>query len=77
MNSNHKVIFGKIHSLLREYFNENLKELEDGKYLAIADSGVWISVNDYELTIGYGVVHNHYNKKYDDVNLGIKLFLIY
>jgi hypothetical protein len=60
--------------ILKEYFKEDLKEFEEGTHLTIADSGVWISVNDSELSLGCGLICNYYNPDYDDINIGIERF---
>jgi hypothetical protein len=74
MTNIHHEIFDKIKTMLKEYFKENLKEFEEGKYLTISDSGIWISVDDTELTIGYGLASRHYNTEYDDISTGIDSF---
>jgi len=70
----HQIIFEKIKVLLKKHFGEELKEYEEGTNLTIGDSGVWISSDDKELTIGYGMTHTHYDPEYDDIELGIDRF---
>ena len=36
--------------------------------MTIGDSGVWIATDEYELTIGYGLSHTHYDPRYDSLN---------
>ncbi|MEY5046919.1 MAG: hypothetical protein RLZZ175_278 [Bacteroidota bacterium] len=74
MTKVHQDIFDKIKTSLKEHFKEDLKEFEEGTYLTIADSGIWISVDDTELTFGYGFTHRHYNPEYDDILGGIERF---
>jgi hypothetical protein len=74
MTKKHQDIFDKIKTLLKEHFNEDLKEFEEGTHLTISDSGIWISVDESGLTVGYGLTHQHYNPEYDDVLNGIDHF---
>ncbi len=67
MTKIHQDIFDKIRTLLKEHFKEDLKEFEEGTHLTIADSGIWISMDDTELTVGYGFTHRHYNPEYDNI----------
>ena len=48
----HQVIYSKIKELLKNHFGSDLKEYEDGDHLAIGETGVWISCDDSELTVG-------------------------
>lgn len=70
----HQVIFEKTKELLKRHFEEDLKECEDGAHLTINDTGIWIASDDRELTIGYGLTHNHYDPEYDDLNQAIERF---
>ena len=70
----HQVIFEKIKELLKKHFGEEIKEYEEGTILTIGYSGVLISSNDRELTIGYGMTHTNYDPDYDDIGLAIDRF---
>lgn len=50
-----------IQELLKEHFGSDLKEYEGGKHLTIGDSGIWISCDERELTVGFGLAHHHYD----------------
>lgn len=70
----HQLIFAKIKKLLSKEFGENLDEFEEGNYLTIGDSGIWISVDEDEFTVGYGMNHRHYHYEYDDINEAVSEF---
>lgn len=70
----HQIIFEKIKYLLKERFGSDLKEYEEGMHLTINDSGIWISSDDRELTVGYGLAHTHYDPEYDDTQVAIERF---
>lgn len=55
-------------------FGADLNEYEEGAHLTIGDSGIWISVDDSELTVGYGMNHRHYHSEYDDINEAVNEF---
>jgi hypothetical protein len=74
MTKIHQDIFAQIKALLKEQFKADLIEDEEGTHLTIADSGIWISANDTELTIGYGFDHTHYNPEYDNILGGVERF---
>ena len=70
----HQIIFEKIKKFLSEQFGQNLNEYEDGSHLTIGETGIWISSDDRELTIGYGMVHQHFDPEYDDIQTAIDRF---
>ncbi len=70
----HQLIFDKIKKLLSEKFGTDLDEYEEGTHLSIGDSGIWISVDDSELTVGYGMNHRHYHYEYNDINEAVDDF---
>ncbi|OEK00605.1 hypothetical protein BFP97_03390 [Roseivirga sp. 4D4] len=70
----HRQIFDKIKELLSEQFGSDLNEYEEGAYLSIGESEIWISVDDSELTVGYGMNHKHYHYEYDDINEAVDKF---
>jgi len=70
----HQLIFDKIKKLLSEQFGADIDEYEEGTYLSISDSEIWISVDDSELTVGYGMNHRHYHSEYDDINEAVNEF---
>lgn len=65
--SHHLKIFHQIKSLLISQLGEEIEEHEEGMYLSVGDSGLWISADERELTIGYGFPHTHYDPKYDSI----------
>ena len=70
----HQIIFEKIKKFLSEQFGQDLNEYEDGSHLTIGETGIWISSGDRELTIGYGMVHQHFDPEYDDIQIAIDRF---
>lgn len=70
----HQLIFAKIKKFLIEQVDQNLNEYEEGTYLTIGDTGIWISVSESELTVGYGINHRHYHYEHDDINEAIDEF---
>ena len=70
----HQIIFEKIKKFLSEQFRQDLNEYEDGSHLTIGETGIWISSDDRELTIGYGMVHQHFDPEYDDIQIAIDRF---
>ena len=70
----HQIIFNKIKELLKNRFSGELEEHDDGMYLSIGDSGIWISSDDQELTVGYGLVHQHYDPEYDSLEQAVEHF---
>ncbi len=70
----HQIIFEKIKKFLSEQFGQDLNEYEDGSHLTIGETGIWISSDERELTIGYGMVHQHFDPEYDDIQIAIDRF---
>lgn len=70
----HQVIYSKIKELLKNHFGSDLKEYEDGDHLTIGKTGIWISCDDRELTVGYGLVHQHFDPEYEDIQNAIDRF---
>ena len=70
----HQVIFEKTENLLKKHLGAKLSvEIEkhsDGyeeTHITIADTDIWISCNDRELTIGSPYNHRHFNPEYDNM----------
>ncbi len=70
----HQAIYSKIKELLKKHFGSDLKEYEEGDHLTIGETGIWISSDDSELTVGYGMVHQHFDPKFDDIQIAIDRF---
>ncbi|MTI29321.1 hypothetical protein [Xanthovirga aplysinae] len=77
----HQVIFEKVKILLEKVLGEKLnihvEEYDDGykeTHLTINDTAIWISCDDKELTVGYGLTHTHYDPQYDNIQMGIDRF---
>jgi len=70
----HQLIFEKIKKLLSDQFGKDLNEYEDGSHLTIGETGIWISSDNRELTVGYGLVHQHFDPEYDDIQIAIDRF---
>ena len=69
-------LFEKFSSLLNKEFSQSINEYEDGNHLTIEDTGFWISLDDKELTIGFGLNHTHYNFDYDSMEDAIDTFFL-
>ncbi|TNJ41087.1 hypothetical protein KFZ70_02550 [Tamlana fucoidanivorans] len=69
-------LFEKFKNLLNEEFSQEINKYEDGNHLTIADTGFWISVDDKELIIGFGLNHTHYNFDYDSMEDAIDTFFL-
>lgn len=65
--ANHQEIFRKIKELLSRHTTIKVEELDYGTHLTIDQTGIWMEAEPQELTIGYGMAHNHYDPKYDDL----------
>ena len=71
----HQVIFNKTQSLLKEHLGDKLtvdiEKYDDGyeeTHISIADTDLWISCDDREITIGSGFNHRHYNPEFDNMS---------
>jgi len=71
---NHQVIYFKIKEFLKKHFASDLIEYEDGSHLTIGETGIWISFNEREISVGYGLVHQNFDPKYDDIQIAIDRF---
>jgi len=71
---NHQIIFEEIKVLLIQLFGSDLNKHDEDTHLAIGDTGVWISADEEDLTIGSGMNHRHYHSKYDDISEAIDEF---
>ena len=70
----HEIVFSEIKQLLHKCFPNKIEEYEDGMYLSIAGSGIWISSDDRELTVGNGLIHQHYDPDHDDIAKAVEHF---
>ena len=70
----HQAIYSKIKKLLKNHFGRDLKEYDEGDHLTIGETGIWISCDDRELTVGYGLVHQHFDPEYDNIQNAIDMF---
>ncbi|WP_299765362.1 hypothetical protein [uncultured Dokdonia sp.] len=61
-------------TLLKEEFQEGIKEYEEGNHLTLVGTGFWISSDVRELTIGLEFNHKHYNFEYDSMEDAIDTF---
>lgn len=72
---NHQFIFNKIKTLLKLQLGDrlivDLENHDDGYseiHLSIADTGIWISCDNSEIILGSGLIHEHYNSEFYDMN---------
>nr|WP_042289982.1 hypothetical protein [Nonlabens ulvanivorans] len=75
MNPN-QYLFEKFSNLLNEEFSQTINEYDEGRHLTIGDTGFWISLDDKELIIGFGLNHTHYNFDYDSMEDAIDTFFL-
>ena len=75
MKSN-QYLFEKFSHLLKEEFQQGIKEYDEGNYLTVGDTGLWISLDERELTIGFGLNHTHYDFEYDSMEDAIDTFFL-
>jgi hypothetical protein len=69
-------LFEKFSNLLKEEFHQVVKEYDDGNHLTVGDTGLWISLGEKELTIGFGLNHTHYDFDYDSKEDAIDTFFL-
>jgi len=69
-----QVIFDKIKAILIIHLNKIINEYENGSNLSLGDTGIWISFDEKELTIGYGFFHKHYDPEFDNMADAISEF---
>ena len=70
----HQTIYENIKTILKDYFGEDLREYDDGDHITIGDTGIWISSDDSELTVGHGMNHRHYDCEIDNMQDAINEF---
>ncbi len=71
---NHELIFEKIKTLLKKYFKDELILSKDGYQINIGDSGIWMLCDVREITIGFGMNHQHYNEDYQGIHEAMEHF---
>ena len=69
-------LFETFSNLLKEEFYQAINEYDEGNHLTIGDTGFWISMDDKELTIGFGLNHIHYNFDFDSMENAIDTFFL-
>ena len=75
MKSN-QYLFEKMSNFLREEFQQDIIEYDEGSHLTLGDTGFWISSNNKELTIGFGMNHTHYDFDFDSMEDAIDTFFL-
>ena len=77
------IIFEKIHQFLSKQFKNELIETkeyadcEEGTHLTIGNSEIWLSVNNWEIIMGYGINWNYYNFDYMEVEEFFEAFVAF
>ena len=69
-------LFEKFSSLLKDEFHQAVKEYDNGNHITIGETGLWISLDKKELTIGLGLNHIHYDFDYDSMEDAIDTFFL-
>ncbi|MGB1206386.1 MAG: hypothetical protein ACPG5B_12100 [Chitinophagales bacterium] len=75
------IIFEKIHHFLSKQFKNELIETkeyadcEEGTHLTISDSGIWLSVNNWEIIMGYDGNWDYYNFDYIEIDDFFEIFV--
>ena len=69
----HEKKFEEIYNLLKEKLGERVifSQGHETKFLELKDSKFWLSMNNDELTVGFGVNHSHFSENYDNLENGI------
>lgn len=68
----HQKIFKEISDLLSKHVAVKLDEVDHGTQLTIDETEIWLDCDPHELTIGYGLVHHHYNPNHNDLKKAIE-----
>jgi hypothetical protein len=71
----HQELYKRMVELLDSKFGDSVVKYEDGDHVTIWETGIWLSVDESELTVGFDVTHTHYHEKYDDMNLALNRFI--
>ncbi|MCC6700760.1 MAG: hypothetical protein IT221_04505 [Fluviicola sp.] len=71
----HQIVYENIKTILKDYFGDEIKEYEAGEHMTIGNTGVWLSSDEYELTIGHGINHRHYHCEINNMNDAIDEFI--
>ncbi|KJS06275.1 MAG: hypothetical protein VR77_05595 [Flavobacteriales bacterium BRH_c54] len=69
-------LFEKMSTFLKEEFQKDIIEYDEGSHLALGDTGFWISSDDKELTIGFGMNHIHYDFDFDSMEDAVDTFFL-
>jgi len=68
----HQALFEKIKVLLRKHFKKTLQSHQNGSYLTIGDTGVWVNCDDNGLSIGFGSSSKHYDPEFENLSDAIE-----
>ncbi len=63
----HQKVFEALKKLLVKELDGKITEHDDGLYVEIDGTPIWFSADEKELTIGYGIIHNHFDPEYDNI----------
>ena len=70
----HQELYRLMVELLDKKFGDKVVKYEDGNHVTIGETGIWLSVDETELTVGFDVTHTHYHEEYDDMNIAVDRF---
>jgi len=68
----HQALFEKIKVLLKKHFKKKLQQHNDGNYLTIGESGVWVSSDEHGLAVGFGTASKHYDPDHDSLHEAVE-----
>lgn len=70
----HQKKFNEIKSVLQSKLGERIfvEKEQDTIFLTIIDSDLWLSVDDSEFTVGFGMNHTHFSEKYENLHEGFQ-----
>ncbi|MCH2194916.1 hypothetical protein [Kordia sp.] len=70
-----QLIFEKIEQFLKEGFEELLVFYDNGKHISVEETGLWIAVDESELTIGFEENYRQFNPEWEDISNAVTMFI--
>jgi hypothetical protein len=69
-------LYQKLKSILKDEFKQDVIEYDDGNHITLGETGIWISCDSKEITIGFGMNHTHYDFDFDSLEDAIDIFFL-
>ena len=75
----HEIKFNEIKSLLKSRLGENVISYEESgnQFIEISKTKFWLTIDEKEFTVGYGLCHTHFSEQYGNLHEGIFKYLTY